>query len=93
MILDIAERAALRWEVSYTHFVSPPIAADALAALNQRADIRAVAWGGYPQAERCRIAIGQYAPLVAALLARTRTLCYWEPSSKAHSGSGWVRRG
>jgi RNA-binding protein YlmH len=58
-ILDQAERAATRWEVTYTHFVSPPVAADALAAINQRADIKAVAWGGYPQAERCRVAIGK----------------------------------
>lgn len=58
-ILDLAERAATRWEVTYTHFVSPPVAADALAAINQRADMKAVAWGGYPQAERCRVALGK----------------------------------
>lgn len=65
-ILDLAERAAERWEVSYTHFVSPPVAADALAAINQRADIKAVAWGGYPQAERCRVAIGKEEVMLTA---------------------------
>lgn len=65
-ILDLAERAATRWEVTYTHFVSPPVAADALAAINQRADIKALAWGGYPQAERCRVAIGKEEVLLPA---------------------------
>lgn len=65
-ILDIAERAAQRWEISYTHFVTPPVAADALAAINQRADIKAVAWGGYPQAERCRVAIGKEEVMLTA---------------------------
>jgi RNA-binding protein YlmH len=58
-ILEQAERAAVRWEVTYTHFYSPPVVADALAVLEQMADVTAVAWGGYPQAERCRIAMGR----------------------------------
>lgn len=65
-ILDLAERAATRWEVTYTHFVSPIVAADALAAINQRADIKALAWGGYPQAERCRLAIAKEEVLLPA---------------------------
>lgn len=66
-ILDLAERAAKQWDVSFSHFVSPPVAADALAAINQRADIKAVAWGGYPQAERCRVAIGKEEVMLTAV--------------------------
>jgi hypothetical protein len=66
-ILDIADRAAQRWEVSYTHFITPPVAADALAALSQRADVKAVVWGGYPQAERCRIAMGKEEVMLTAV--------------------------
>jgi hypothetical protein len=59
VILEQAERAAVRWEVTYTHFYSPPVVADALKVLEQMSDVTAVAWGGYPQAERCRIAMGR----------------------------------
>lgn len=52
-ILDMAERAASRWEVSYSNFVSPAILQDTLAAI-QAPDVVAIAWGGYAQAERCR---------------------------------------
>lgn len=58
-ILEQAQRAAQRWEVAYTPFLSPPLAADALAALAQLPDVVGVAWGGYPQAERVRVAMGR----------------------------------
>ncbi|WIA30376.1 hypothetical protein OEZ86_000462 [Tetradesmus obliquus] len=66
LILDQAERAAVRWEVTYTHFYSPPVVADALAVLEQMSDVTAVAWGGYPQAERCRIAMGREDVMMSA---------------------------
>jgi hypothetical protein len=53
-ILEQAERAAARWELSVTPgFCSPPLAADALTALAQLADVEAFACGGYAQAEVC----------------------------------------
>lgn len=58
-IIEIAERAADRWEVTWTDFLSPPVVADALSALSQMADVVAVPWGGYAQAERCRCGDGQ----------------------------------
>lgn len=65
-ILEQAERAARGWDVLYTHFHTPPVVQDALAAINQLGDITAVAWGGYPQAERCRIAMGREEVMIAA---------------------------
>lgn len=54
-ILEQAERAAMRWEVTYTNFYTPPVVADAVAAMAlEVADCVAVPWGGYAQAERCR---------------------------------------
>jgi RNA-binding protein YlmH len=64
-ILDLAERASLKWDITYTHFLSPPVAADAVKAVNQLADVAAVAWGGYAQAERCRLAISQEEVMLA----------------------------
>lgn len=53
-ILEIADRAADRWEVTWTDFLPPPVVADAMAVLAGRADVVCVPWGGYAQAERCR---------------------------------------
>ncbi|KAK9829375.1 hypothetical protein WJX72_005464 [[Myrmecia] bisecta] len=55
-ILDAAGRAS--WGVVYTDFHTPPVVKAALISLAARADIAAVAWGGYVQAERTRLAIG-----------------------------------
>jgi hypothetical protein len=53
-VLEIAERAAQRWDVVWTDFLSPPIVADSMAALASRTDVVCLPWGGYSQAERCR---------------------------------------
>ena len=53
-ILDLAARAADRWDMSMTDFLTPAVAADAMSCLSGRSDLVAIAWGGYPQAERCR---------------------------------------
>jgi RNA-binding protein YlmH len=58
-ILEQAERAASSWDLSYSKFVNPAVAADALKAIGPMADISAIAWGGYPQAERCRLVMGR----------------------------------
>ena len=54
-ILEQAERNIDAWSTSYTDFYPPPVVAEALAALRQTA-VCAVAWGGFAQAERTRIA-------------------------------------
>ena len=53
-ILDVADRAAARWDVTPTDFLSPAVVADAMSCLQGRGDLMAVPWGGYAQAERCR---------------------------------------
>jgi hypothetical protein len=65
-ILDLAERAAARWDVSYSTFISPSVLADARLVLEGRSDVVMVPWGGYPQAERCRVAFGMEEVLLAA---------------------------
>ncbi|KAL6845152.1 hypothetical protein ACP4OV_024647 [Aristida adscensionis] len=57
-ILDMAERASQRRDVLHTNFLTPPIIKEAMLAVEKLADIKAVAQGGYPQAERCRISVG-----------------------------------
>lgn len=57
-ILDLAERASQRRDVFHTNFLTPPIVKEAMLAVEKLADIKAVAQGGYPQAERCRISVG-----------------------------------
>jgi hypothetical protein len=75
-VVEVAERCVDRWETAFTDFLSPPVAADAMSALTGMADLTAIAWGGYPQAERCRCALpaaaagwrpGGAAPAAAAL--------------------------
>ncbi|PNW74951.1 hypothetical protein CHLRE_12g502950v5 [Chlamydomonas reinhardtii] len=58
-VLEIAERATDRWDVVWTDFLTPPIVADSMAALQGRQDVICVPWGGYAQAERCRLALGR----------------------------------
>uniref|UniRef100_A0ACD5VT83 Uncharacterized protein n=1 Tax=Avena sativa TaxID=4498 RepID=A0ACD5VT83_AVESA len=57
-ILDMAQRASKRRDVLHTSFLTPPIIKEAMLAIEKLADIKAVAQGGYPQAERCRISVG-----------------------------------
>lgn len=58
-ILDRAEDALKTWEIAQTDFLSPPELAEALEVFSRLTEVRAVAWGGYPQAERQRLAIGR----------------------------------
>ncbi|KAL3699008.1 hypothetical protein R1sor_017030 [Riccia sorocarpa] len=57
-ILEQGRRAADRWEVAHSNFLTPPTLHDALLALKRVADIGVVVWGGYSQAERCRLSLG-----------------------------------
>lgn len=56
-VLDQAEQALKTWEVSFTDFLSPPELAEVQQILSQLTEIQHLAGGGYPQAERQRLAI------------------------------------
>ncbi|CAA7013807.1 unnamed protein product [Microthlaspi erraticum] len=57
-VLEMARRAASRREVLHTDFLTPPIVKESVSVLGKLADVKIVAQGGYPEAERCRISIG-----------------------------------
>ncbi|MEG4233373.1 photosystem II S4 domain protein [Microcoleus sp. Pol11C3] len=57
--IDQVEQAIKTWEVTLTDFLSPPELADTLTVFKRLTDVELVAWGGYPQAERQRIAIAR----------------------------------
>ncbi|KAM7498691.1 hypothetical protein LguiA_023105 [Lonicera macranthoides] len=57
-ILEMAKRASLRREVLHTDFLTPPVLKESMLQLEKLADVRAVAQGGYPEAERCRLSVG-----------------------------------
>ncbi|MEG4858525.1 photosystem II S4 domain protein [Microcoleus sp. K1-B6] len=57
--IDQAEQAIKTWEITLTDFLSPPELADTLTVFKRLTDVELVAWGGYPQAERQRIAIAR----------------------------------
>ncbi|PSC68957.1 photosystem II S4 domain [Micractinium conductrix] len=58
-IVEQAQRAADSWSVAWSDFYTPPVVADALVVLQRMADVGGLPWGGYPQAERCRLALGR----------------------------------
>ncbi len=57
--IDQAEQAIKTWEVTLTDFLSPPELADTMTVFKRLTDVELVAFGGYPQAERQRIAIAR----------------------------------
>ncbi|KAJ8485255.1 hypothetical protein OPV22_017740 [Ensete ventricosum] len=57
-ILEMAGRATTRREVLHTDFLTPPVVKESILALEKLANVKAVAQGGYPQAERCRLSVG-----------------------------------
>ncbi|BAZ39787.1 RNA-binding S4 [Calothrix sp. NIES-4101] len=58
-VIDQAEQAIKTWEIVTTDFLSPPELAEIQRAFSRLTEIHLVAWGGYPQAERQRIAIAR----------------------------------
>ncbi|NES71706.1 MAG: photosystem II S4 domain protein [Okeania sp. SIO2D1] len=58
-ILDLAESAGKNWEVVLTDFLSPPVLAEVQDIFSHLTELKVVAWGGYPQAERQRVAIAR----------------------------------
>ncbi len=58
-VIDQAEKAIKTWEVVMTDFLSPPELAEIQRSFSRLTEIHLVAWGGYPQAERTRVAIAR----------------------------------
>ncbi|MBD2139638.1 photosystem II S4 domain protein [Anabaena sp. FACHB-1237] len=58
-VIDQAEQAIKTWEVVLTDFLSPPELAEIERVFKRLTEVHLVAWGGYPQAERQRIAIAR----------------------------------
>lgn len=58
-IIDQAERAIKNWEVVVTDFLSPPVVAEVQSIFGNLTEIDAFPWGGYPQAERQRLALSR----------------------------------
>lgn len=58
-ILDQTEQALKTWEVVVTGFLSPPELAEAQILFRRLTEVHITTWGGYPQAERQRLAIAR----------------------------------
>ncbi|MCC5638279.1 photosystem II S4 domain protein [Nostoc sp. CHAB 5844] len=58
-VIDQAEQAIKTWEVVLTDFLSPPELAEIHRVFSRLTEVQLLAWGGYPQAERQRIAIAR----------------------------------
>lgn len=58
-IIDQADQAINNWEVVVTDFLSPPVIAEVQAVLQNLTEIKAISWGGYPQAERQRLGLSR----------------------------------
>jgi photosystem II S4 domain protein len=58
-VIDQANQAIKTWEVITTDFLSPPELLEVERIFNQLSEVHTLAWGGYPQAERQRLAIAR----------------------------------
>ncbi|MBD3882654.1 photosystem II S4 domain protein [Phormidium tenue FACHB-886] len=58
-VIDQAEQAIKTWEVVCTDFLSPPELVGVQQMFSRLTDIVYLPWGGYPQAERQRVAIAR----------------------------------
>ncbi len=58
-VIDRAEQALKTWEIVCTDFLSPPEWAEAERVFARLNDLQLLPFGGYPQAERKRIAIAR----------------------------------
>lgn len=58
-IIDLAEQAIRTWEVVLTDFLSPPLLAEVQQTFANLTEVKVLAWGGYPQAERQRLGIAR----------------------------------
>ncbi|KAJ8747574.1 hypothetical protein K2173_014358 [Erythroxylum novogranatense] len=57
-ILEMARRASSRRQVLHTDFLTPPVLKEAILVIEKMVDVKEVAQGGYPQAERHRMSVG-----------------------------------
>lgn len=58
-VIDLAEQAIKTWEVVFSDFLSPPEVAQIQQPFQRLTEVQVLAWGGYPQAERQRLAIAR----------------------------------
>ncbi len=58
-ILDLGEQALKTWQVVCSDFLSPPEIAEVQARLRKLTELQIAASGGYPQAERQRLALAR----------------------------------
>ncbi|MGC8713705.1 MAG: photosystem II S4 domain protein [Leptodesmis sp.] len=58
-VIDRAEQAIKTWDVVATDFLSPPELAEVREVFSRLTEVHLMAWGGYPQAERQRLAIAR----------------------------------
>lgn len=58
-VIDLAEIAIKTWEVVLTDFLSPPELIEIERGFSRLTEVELIAWGGYPQAERKRVAIAR----------------------------------
>jgi photosystem II S4 domain protein len=58
-VIDQADQAIKTWEVVCTDFLSPPELAEVQQAFGRLTEVQLLPWGGYPQAERQRVAIAR----------------------------------
>nr|WP_279611541.1 photosystem II S4 domain protein [Thermostichus vulcanus] len=58
-ILDLGEQALKTWQVVCSDFLSPPEMAEVQARLQKLTELQTAASGGYPQAERQRLALAR----------------------------------
>ncbi|KAG4384437.1 hypothetical protein GLYMA_13G276400v4 [Glycine max] len=84
-ILEMARRASLKREILHTYFLTPPVLKEYMQVLEKLADVKAIAQGGYPQAECCRISVGHPEELasdpdIISALSITRNFLF-EPCS------------
>lgn len=56
-LLDLGDRALQTWEIVCSDFLSPPELIEAQQVFKKFTEVQFVAYGGYAQAERCRVAI------------------------------------
>ncbi len=58
-IIDLAEQAIKNWDVILTDFLSPPVLIEVQQIFGRLTEIQLLSFGGYPQAERQRLAISR----------------------------------
>lgn len=58
-VIDLAEQAIKTWEIVFSDFLSPPELAEVQRMFGKLTEVHLLAWGGYPQAERQRLAIAR----------------------------------